>query len=544
MKHRCKEPLELCSKREEDTVEDMALEDKSAPEAPSLLLQQQQQQQQCISGELPRLPRRVLDLRDFAEMNKLRLLDGSNMTGVYACLSYCWGTQNSCRTTTATILGFLVDIPWDILPQTYKDAVVVASGLKIPYLWIDALCIIQDDTGDWEEQSAQMADIYGNSVVTVAAANNSSVSEGFLKITGPFTEPLVFPALSHCSSDACISTSTRTPIPSPFTVYARHVLDHIWLIPYEWSAKDKIAAKPLWSRAWCFQEEFLSPRVLGFYGDEMIFQCREGHYCECGLRHRDLPDSQRLISIKSALQTPFYDQFPSYTANTLWLSIIGNYGRRKLTFITDRLPALSGVARVVQGLFGTRYLAGHWDDDTLLLSLCWSASDGTPVPRFTGYVAPSWSWAAVLTGLTRNNPLCDEYKLVKGTAVLAAETTLKTGDPTGAVLGGYLVVRGAFLDVEVVDDGRAMRRNGVDINFSLDQEPCPSDWAVRLPRVVCWFLCSDFPGSWLMVLQVLQDHPRRVCQRIGYKQLWSDGTDRQMPFFEGYESCLGVADLV
>lgn len=540
MGHRCEEPLELSSKCEEDTIEDMTLEDISAaPEAPPHL-----QQQLITSGKLRQFPRRILDLQDFAEKNKLRLIDGSHRTGAYACLSYCWGTQNPCRTTTATIERFLVDISWEILPQTYKDAVLVVSALKIRYLWIDALCIIQDDSGhrDWEEQSAQMGDIYGNSIVTIAAANSSSVSEGFLKIMGPVTEPLVFrapPLPLPCSSD------------SPFTVSARHMLDHIWLVPDRWSAKDKIAAKPLWSRGWCFQEEFLSPRVLSFYGDEMIFQCREGYHCECGLRHRDLPDSITLHSIKSVILQPFYNRFSPYTANALWLSIIDNYGRRKLTFITDRLPALSGVARVVQGLFGTRYLAGHWDDDSLLFSLCWAALDDTPVPRFLRYVAPSWSWAALPTGLTRNDPLYDDYTLVKGTAVLAAETVLATDDPTGAILGGYLVIRGVFLDVEVVetDDGHAMRRNGVDINFSIDQESLPSDSAVGLPRVACWFVCFRyFEGKYrcsrLNVLQVIQDHPRRVCERIGYAELWCNTTDRQMQFFKGYKSCLGGAAFI
>jgi hypothetical protein len=113
-----------------------------------------------------------------------------------------------------------------------------------------------------------MADIYGNSVVTIAAANTSSASEGFLNISGPFVEPFVFQA---SSSGTSISISTETPVPLPFSVYARRLLDHIWLVSHKWSARDRIAAKPLWSRGWCFQEEFLSPRVLGFYSDEIIF---------------------------------------------------------------------------------------------------------------------------------------------------------------------------------------------------------------------------------------------------------------------------------
>jgi hypothetical protein len=141
---------------------------------------------------------------------------------------------------------------------------------------------------------------------------------------------------------------------------------------------------------------------------------------------------------------------------------------------------------------------------------------------------------------------------VKGTAVLAVETTLATADPTGAVLGGHLVVRGAFLDVEVVetDNGPAMRRNGVDINFTLDQQPSPSYLGARSPRVICWFVCFIDVNdgyrrcSWLNILHIVKDHPRQICERIGYKDLWCWKTDRQMAFFEDYETYIGVVALV
>ena len=547
IEHRCEEPLELGSKHEGNTIYG-ELEGAYTPKASSIF-----SQQYLTSQKLPQLPRRILDIRDFGEKKKLRLLEGSDIKGTYACLSYCWGPRNSCVTTITTIEQYLVDIPWDSLPQTYKDAVFVASTLKVPYLWIDALCIIQDDYDqrDWKEQSAQMADIYGNSWVTIAVGNSSGVSEGFLKNMEHFPEPFVFEAPSPCSLDTSTSASTRTPNSSHSTVYARRVLDLAWLVSSYWNAKDKIATNPLWSRGWCFQEEFLATRVLGFYGIEMIFQCREGHRCECKLRNRDPPGCCSLRSMKSELLAPFHNLPSPYTANALWQFIIHDYGRRKLTFIKDRLPALSGVARIVQSLFQTRYLAGHWDDNTLLFSLCWSATSSTPEPRFAIYVAPSWSWAAFPASVTRNNPLHDDYTLVKGTKVLAAETTLDTDDPTGAVLAGYLVVRGVFLDVEVVktNDGRAMRRKGVDIDFVLDQEPHPSDLAAKSPRVVCWYICNhNFGGGercfWLIILEVIQDHPRRICKRIGYREFCCNAANRQGPFFEGYRSCLGVSGLI
>ncbi|TID03872.1 hypothetical protein CH35J_001983 [Colletotrichum higginsianum] len=86
------------------------------------------------------------------------------MCGVYVCLSYTWGLQNTCVTTPDSLQSNLANIPYDQLPQTYKDAVTVALALNFPFLWIDSLCVIQgdEDSVDWKEQSSQMADIYGN----------------------------------------------------------------------------------------------------------------------------------------------------------------------------------------------------------------------------------------------------------------------------------------------------------------------------------------------------------------------------------------------
>lgn len=60
-------------------------------------------------------------------------------------------------------------IPWELLPTTFRDAIQVTKGLGIRYLWIDSLCIIQDDDVDWKEESSKMASIYQNSFLTICA---------------------------------------------------------------------------------------------------------------------------------------------------------------------------------------------------------------------------------------------------------------------------------------------------------------------------------------------------------------------------------------
>ncbi|GJC91440.1 heterokaryon incompatibility protein [Colletotrichum higginsianum] len=126
--------------------------------------------------------------------------------------------KNTCVTTPNSLQSNLDSIPYDQLPQTYKDAVTVALALNFPFLWIDSLCVIQgdEDSVDWKEQSSQMADIYGNA-----------------ELLG-------------------------------------------------WSTLAEPKAEGTLSRSWCFQEEVLAARLLTFYGGEMSFQCLdEGYRCEC-----------------------------------------------------------------------------------------------------------------------------------------------------------------------------------------------------------------------------------------------------------------------
>ncbi|KAK3995955.1 heterokaryon incompatibility protein-domain-containing protein [Cladorrhinum sp. PSN332] len=95
-------------------------------------------------------------------------------------LSPCWGKRATITTTRSSYVEYRRGIRLDLLPKTLRDAVFVCRGLKIHYLWIDALCIVQDDPDDWRRESAQMHSIYGNSYITFAAHEAESCTDGFL----------------------------------------------------------------------------------------------------------------------------------------------------------------------------------------------------------------------------------------------------------------------------------------------------------------------------------------------------------------------------
>ncbi|KAI1501586.1 heterokaryon incompatibility protein-domain-containing protein [Biscogniauxia marginata] len=101
---------------------------------------------------------------------------------IYACLSYCWGAdlEGVLQTTRNNIPDHEKGIELSSLPKTIQDAITVCRGLKISNLWVDSICIIQDDSEDWKCEAAQMMSIYANSHVTICALEPSSCKVGFL----------------------------------------------------------------------------------------------------------------------------------------------------------------------------------------------------------------------------------------------------------------------------------------------------------------------------------------------------------------------------
>jgi hypothetical protein len=98
----------------------------------------------------------------------------------YTALSYCWGSQGFIKTTRATLTHWMTDLPWALLPKTIQDAIVVTHELGLCYLWVDALCIVQDDEEEKAREISTMNRIFSEAQVTIATARASHVYEGFL----------------------------------------------------------------------------------------------------------------------------------------------------------------------------------------------------------------------------------------------------------------------------------------------------------------------------------------------------------------------------
>jgi len=130
------------------------------------------------------LPTRLLDVGDAAEsLESLHLvIPGETTEGKWIALSYCWGesklNNKTYRTTTKNLEDHLRQIPFEKLPLTIQDAIRVTRSLCIRYLWVDALCIIQDSNKDWQVESVNMMNVYRNSYITITANTGDNANSG------------------------------------------------------------------------------------------------------------------------------------------------------------------------------------------------------------------------------------------------------------------------------------------------------------------------------------------------------------------------------
>lgn len=133
-------------------------------------------------------PTRLLDLGAWESSNSIRFVETSRLTSTsavrYAALSYCWGPKKDAalqlRTTAETLESHMDRIHADSLTPVIRDAVEAALALSLHYLWIDALCIIQEDHQDWARESERMDLVYINAHCTICTLASSTCLKGFL----------------------------------------------------------------------------------------------------------------------------------------------------------------------------------------------------------------------------------------------------------------------------------------------------------------------------------------------------------------------------
>ena len=407
----------------------------------------------CGSGEMRPLPTRVLDL--FGKNQTILLHESMNGMGKYACLSHCWGGSQPITTTSKNLERHKERIEWPALPRSFQDAVIFARKLHVRYLWIDSLCIIQDNDADWQRESGKMASIYQNAYITFAVSRSSGADGGcFSKMRPEFRAHEVY-QMPWSGQGQQIK------------IYARRKLPHYLRGCYQPDeAKYRTSEFPLLNRAWTYQELLLSPRVLYFGENELIWECSEFASCEC----RGLPRYVRPRDLYTFMQAD--EEVPLERFSRLaqrWHRIVEEYSCLQLSFEKDKLPALSGLANYMQNFRTDRYLAGIWENE-LPMSLFWMIDDpnGSLCRRPAKYTAPSWSWASIVGPIKSPLGLFASYeriwcspaynfgftdnRLRISAKILAANCVVSGLDTTGEVSSGYLVLSAPAYSAEFLSD--------------------------------------------------------------------------------------------
>jgi hypothetical protein len=416
-------------------ISDNPLQDAGLSTARGMIKDCLSSHSRCRQPKPTTLPRRVLDLL-LGPDSKSVVLHESEWNddeqryehGEYIALSHVWGIGKGPKTTKENLHSHLKGIAWSALPRTFQEAVVFTRALGIRYLWIDSLCLIQDDVQAKLEESVRMDEIFGNAFLTIAAtsATDSSSQPLFPAKIQPFK-------IQATDNKGQLSKIYVREQPSHYSFKApfdegSHMNE--WELPFNISEEANLHT-PLLKRAWAYTERLLSPRVLHFTQSEMILECREGYSCECGRIDDTTFDSRTTDSIKQEFGrliseanirpqingngNPIdrrIDGVTSQLAGTtiansssdllrrreealqLWSYIITEFTARHMTY-DERLIAIAGIAKALLPAMQSGYIAGQWTFSTL--GLLWYPNDSTRCRRakaMEGQNIPSWSWAS------------------------------------------------------------------------------------------------------------------------------------------------------
>jgi hypothetical protein len=398
---------------------------------------------------LARLPRRLLDLShetnvviaDVAEWMSLGIATDEELSD-YCALSYQWG-EGSHNCTLSTSFSTLLEVSFDTLPQTFKDAVIVARSLGVRFLWIDALCIIQPsasgDYADWRAEGPRMGVIYENAVFTIAATCAESTDEGFLAKTGSNVYGAQPCKVRVRRQGEVYNAHTRT-----LELDGVEVETDAYLPVSAPSFFQSVSSSGLNKRGWVMQERALSRRLLHFTENGLFWECcvskahdQFGEF-DPGKHVGPCRTKETLLSVARSRHS-------RHLCPVEWFHFISAYSHAGFTDARDRLIALSSVAQAAQPILGGHpYYAGLWGND-LIRGLMWCTYKPSARLRDEdGHIAPTWSWASVGGQISFVTLGIDTFDTPLVDVVRVTTIPVQGGNPFGSLREGRLVLSGGL----------------------------------------------------------------------------------------------------
>ena len=468
------------------------------------------------------LPKRVIDVGREDNTNIHIFQSDSQQpasSAPYVALSHCWGRSRHLVSEEKTIDRWRQNIPWTQLPRTFQEAIAITRALGIQYIWIDSLCIIQDDISDWEIEAGKMGMIYSNAFLIIAAVAAKDGDGGIFverpastTITGIDLRQDPFQVFARIS---CAHSAFTSPGEFYYQRHSRHAASQRIVNEY-----------PLFGRAWCFQERVLGTKVLHFTTDEIVFDCLTSTSCECGYLENFVDDTlhpsrrflasipqndvesdtgplscfptwsqaQRIFAKRQPGDVNSQESWQGRFEFDDWYNLVSAYSSKSITRASDWLPALGGLASKLSVLGTGSYFAGLWADD-LLRGLLWVAF-GTEGSTGVGHVAPSWSWASTRRAAYwvhhDKRPIYFVHIDVQKSGV-----NLKGLNPFGEVSCGWLFLTGEIAEVtlvqvgvnDTIDTSACVEVSGIKQTFTVDnREHCAS----LVGQKVVWLkYCQD-----------------------------------------------------
>lgn len=352
----------------------------------------------------------------------------------FAILSYCWGGSQPIQLTRETI-KHASSYPTTMLPKTLADAAWFTHQLGLEYLWVDALCILQDDVDDKGREIPRMGQYYGDATVTICAASAETCFKGFLPTPPPAENPE-----NYLFGPVELRAKTTTGELGTIQVFKEP--DYF---------NSHRAREPVVKRGWTLQESLLSRRLLIFSAQHLYFACREAN-AGCGGRE-PLP-KPRIIGLYES-RVPGVNTISSlqrmYPAVSTWDKVVNEYTQRRLGCFEDKLPAISAMAASLvtmareERVQELRYCAGlmldlegkdrGWKGEFL-----WAVTEPNSSVVVSDYSSsPSWSWASLQAPIRRWQANPDDFPDEDGIRLLHVDAPLEDArNPFGAVRGGLI----------------------------------------------------------------------------------------------------------
>ncbi|KLU91090.1 hypothetical protein MAPG_09613 [Magnaporthiopsis poae ATCC 64411] len=247
------------------------------------------------------LPKRVIDVGEHPHgPGFVRLLETNGLVvhARYIALSYRWRAETTnASTTKANLDERLTAIELDRLPRTFRDVVYIARVLRVRFVWIDSLCILQGKDGDWDTEAAEMGATYASAYLTIAA---TAAADGLFH--------------PRAQSGAAAASS---------------------FVSVEEFERD-LNAGELSERGWVLQERCLSRRTIHFTAAQTYWECESAIWCEASdgeARPRGLLSTSNI--------SDYFNRLPHAEARQVVEELFSKFSELSLTERTDQPLAIS-----------------------------------------------------------------------------------------------------------------------------------------------------------------------------------------------------------